>query len=775
MNEVEFNDSLRREAELLPDITTTIDRVVTRIAERVRQLRPKDLLLHSWWMKLIGDLPVQAESDVGPDQTLAMRMIDYVQSVIVSVPPAMRQREVTDDDIKQLRDDVEELFGLINDAYFMANTAKRQLKDPTYDEDREVFEFRAQLHWCNVRGDRYSQHFIEQLVDFISPHTQIVQELFGISASTFVEGIKAVVDSISIGVNQAREDFFTFQREVFEATQQEFTNVDHEVTDLAAFMRDVVKKRGWISRRDRVMDRFFGAGLFDLQNVAALPDELLQELSWKPGENAEFFADGQMKGWPLRLWPIAVRPFINIEGRYYCFDLYSLQDNLYRVMQRLIFRLRPGYRTEWNTKQMKIAETRVVSILAELLPGARVFKNVFYLAPSPTGKTEWHETDGLLLYDNQLLVVEIKGGSFTWTDPTTDFPAHIRSAKNLIESPAKQGERFLSYLKSAPKVAIFDASHAEIGRLERDHFKDITICAVSIDHLTELASQAEYLQPLGVNLPNTFVWSISLDDLRVIRDVLREPLVFLHYLRQRRRAMATPGMRVDDELDHLGMYLQHNEYSTQSPGAGTAPPSWIGYRDRVDKYYHQLRTDPEQAVPPAQEIPIVLREILAVLSRQSKPGRVDAANMILDLGKHGREDLARGIGQIREQQALKRRPLPSSMFGDSPLTIFCWDEYSGPRDETLAREYSFAAVMLAKNQERMLMELIIDSSDQITGIELTSLRPSSLLAHEREKIERLSRQIYTRRAEGNPKGKLGRNEVCPCGSGRKYKRCHITH
>jgi preprotein translocase subunit SecA len=34
-----------------------------------------------------------------------------------------------------------------------------------------------------------------------------------------------------------------------------------------------------------------------------------------------------------------------------------------------------------------------------------------------------------------------------------------------------------------------------------------------------------------------------------------------------------------------------------------------------------------------------------------------------------------------------------------------------------------------------------------------------------------------RAAERNPKdptrwGKVGRNEACPCGSGRKYKHCH---
>ena len=45
--------------------------------------------------------------------------------------------------------------------------------------------------------------------------------------------------------------------------------------------------------------------------------------------------------------------------------------------------------------------------------------------------------------------------------------------------------------------------------------------------------------------------------------------------------------------------------------------------------------------------------------------------------------------------------------------------------------------------------------------------PWMLQAHESESEEPAPPQTYTREQP-----KVGRNEPCPCGSGKKYKQCH---
>nr|WP_244558449.1 SEC-C metal-binding domain-containing protein [Tardiphaga sp. OK246] len=56
------------------------------------------------------------------------------------------------------------------------------------------------------------------------------------------------------------------------------------------------------------------------------------------------------------------------------------------------------------------------------------------------------------------------------------------------------------------------------------------------------------------------------------------------------------------------------------------------------------------------------------------------------------------------------------------------------------------------------------------------MRPSAfagLANEELEHIKAASLSLRRRRInDARAKGKIGRNEPCPCGSGKKYKRCH---
>ena len=120
-------------------------------------------------------------------------MIDYVQSVIAAVPPAEDQKDdVTDEEWKKLRSKIKQLFHNISIDYQMCRNAKNRTDDPNLDVNFEEFQFRAQLYWCNVRGVRYPIHQLAHLEDLFLPHTDVFQELFGISGKQFVLEINKI-------------------------------------------------------------------------------------------------------------------------------------------------------------------------------------------------------------------------------------------------------------------------------------------------------------------------------------------------------------------------------------------------------------------------------------------------------------------------------------------------------------------------------------------------------------------------------------------------------
>jgi len=184
------------------------------------------------------------------------------------------------------------------------------------------------------------------------------------------------------------------------------------------------------------------------------------------------------------------RPFIRLGGKVFCFDIFTLFDEIYRVLQRAIFRLAPDYKETWNQRQKAVSEVLPFRYFEKLLPGARMFRPVYYRWDSGKGSAQWYEADGLSIYEDHLFIVEVKGGAFTYTSPATDLPAHTSSLKGLLLSPASQGKRFLDYLESASEVAIADEAHNEIGRLRRSDFRHVTICGVTLDPFTELAARA---------------------------------------------------------------------------------------------------------------------------------------------------------------------------------------------------------------------------------------------------------------------------------------------
>ncbi|HEX2833929.1 MAG TPA: SEC-C domain-containing protein [Thermoanaerobaculia bacterium] len=761
----EHKQDMQRAAHALPRIIEQIDAAVARARRQISAVKPLDLLIRAATEYLVAQIGTEVEADLTHEHALAYRMIDYVQNVIASTPPETAQQALSDEKWTELRSTIKEIFDLVHGPYQIARSANAQLTDPTYDHRLDEFMFRAQLYWSGVRGDRFAPHAIEQLRAFLTPHDAVLHSTFRVGADAVVAGIEALQESMMLGAQKAGRDLAAFQQAVFAEAEKliEGGSTSPPLDLLKAVARS--EKNAAIS--EDIFARLFGAGRFDVGRVTGLPDAFLRELSWSPGEEQSFFAPGDFCGWPLRIWPSHRRPFLMIEDRYYCFDAY-FHDDIYRSIQRTVKRLRPDYGAEWNEKQVKTSERLPLELMTEILGKARVHQHVYYrFKPSTASKSDWFECDALIAFDEVLFVCEVKAGSATYTSPATDFEAHITSARELIEKPLLQGRRFVEYLESQTEVLIFDKEHQETARLRSAEFKSVFVCAITLDHLTEMAAQVEHLGPLGVNVQPGSVWAFSLDDLRVFRDVFHNPLVFAHYASQRVRAAASPAIKLDDELDHIGLYLEHNDYRAHAETmmVGNAP-TFHGYRSALDRFYHALVVDPTNAVPPSQKMPIILREIIDVMAVQEKVGRVGAANALLDLTSTQRGLLEQGVKvAVDEARNDLTRPVSIASF-----TLAC-SVTGHPYQASDIRRHTLANAMMLGQDERLLLELKFDEEGRLDDVAFEFLSSAAIQdSVEKAKVQNVAEGLLQQRLKRA--GDVGRNELCPCGSGKKFKNCH---
>jgi len=127
--------------------------------------------------------------------------------------------------------------------------------------------------------------------------------------------------------------------------------------DPGELLRASITRHGLEAEQTRAVGLFLLHDLFDLQKVTNLPPAFLEDFSWAPGQDGEFFAEGPFKGWPLRIWPIFKRPFIKLDGKHYCFDLSGLFDHFYRQLEKRVFADDQRLKQAWIDARKGVTET----------------------------------------------------------------------------------------------------------------------------------------------------------------------------------------------------------------------------------------------------------------------------------------------------------------------------------------------------------------------------------------------------------------------------------
>lgn len=762
--------------ERLPHVVKEIDNIISQIALKISQLPPSKLLQRAYWEAVRQHMGVHSEIEVGEEGMVSLRMVDYVQSVVASIPPAGSiHTDVTDQEWQALRSLVENLFVKLNDEFIMCQTALKR-KELAFSRDLEDYFAKAQIYWCNIRGQRYQVHNIPFLQDVLLPHNEVMKELYGIEAQDFVSALQKIQASQIFGIGDLFDDMKTFQTDIAKEVEDRVASASAATaSNSGSLVEDIVKEKGWSIRRDSIKARFSEMDLHDVEKLTNLPKALLEDLSWTQGEDKEFFNEGEYCGWPLREWPILKRPFLKLNGRYYCFDSFSLFDNIYRVIQRIIIKKKTSYEVLWKDKQQDVSERVPIELFRKLLPNAQVFKSVHYRWHTGSGGNKnWCEADALLLYEDHIIIVEVRAGAFTHTSPTTDFDAHFKSLRNLILKPADQGSRFVSYLESASSVKLYDKNHIEVGTLSRDKFEYITICAITLDPFTEIASRTQHLKGLGIDLGPHPVWSISIDDLRIYTEIFDNPLIFLHFVEERARASKLDLVETEDELDHLGLYLKHNLYTQYIREMNaTGPIRWHGYRVDIDHFFSQKLSDPQAPCLLRQRMPDRLEEILAFLGTSHKRGRRKVASTLLNCSGEWRNKIATIIDEELIRQASSKNPKSFSLHGEPRITVFCWHTELGSPNHQDAVDHT-RSIMLANNEpDRLLLQLSYNNG-KLVGIDHDFLSLAAIPHEDLAKLKTRAETLTQRRLDKARllPGGVGRNHPCPCGSGKKYKKCH---
>lgn len=749
------NGTIEMLANRCPQLKKHVDEAVHNLRERILNCDPLHLLQFAQSHMLFNEIGISSEFQQPSFDALAInRFTEYAQSIYVSGSLHITvQANSEENEFNSILQDFINLFHLLHEYYF--SLSAKWTVENKYEKDLIDNVLESQLMY-GVRGKRYQFVEKEYFTTLLSPHNEIFKQLFGLSADDIISGIIKLQYALSQGrfaaLNKLAQMFTEFQ-----STGKE---------DLKSYLDNHLK-----SGQD-LISKAFGIDLNKVINVTGWPERFVKELSYQCGEETTFFSHAEYAGWPGIDLPIQKRPFITIGNQYYCFDYYSFFDNFYRAIQKTVTRLAPNYC--WSDKQQTASEMMVANIFKKMLPGCTIYQNNFY--PQKKSLKTMAENDLMVVYYDVIIVVEIKAGSFVWTAPFTDFDNHIRSYKTLIEKADNQCKRTCDYISSSDTAILYNKDLTEKGRIPMTSIQDIYTISVTMDNIREFAAKAEKIGFLNLKC-NTI--SIAVDDLIVYQNYFDSPLKFLHFLKQRRTATENKTLALNDELDHLGMYIHHNCYAL--PDDVSKKPTvkfFLGYREDLDTYFCQLYHPELNPQKPVQTLPKHFEQMLEWLNTSTLYNKIRISNYLLDFSSEAKEDLNSKIEYALHRQMSTHHSLALSASGSSSTSLryTCFVCLDGSKDfsDQEKSDYTLSTLLWNKETDRIQICLRYSVDKKIQDINYTHFTLSDIPLSRRTMLYEEGRKRAIQRIQHfqilNHR-KIGRNELCPCGSGKKYKKC----
>lgn len=758
MSVAQRNRLIKRLQKEYPKIKKKINRHISSIRKQISKCDPVQLLSFSSDMFLMSNLGMSSEIEASSEDIFISRMTEYIQSIIVSTPikhkpskkdPSLRffriQRQLVD------------LHKQIQYFYFCWSTCFEKLF-PDYTDDVKHIVFESQLLYL-VRGQRYQFLEVEYYDRLLAIHNEIFTSTFGISSSEIVEGIKKLQHALSQGKIDAISNLGELMDSYFETGE----------TDVAKF-NEMHPNAG-----KEFAEKFLGTQLRNVITITGWPEKFVRSLSWEVNECKDFFDEKDFSGWPIVDLPIQKRPFIKIGDQYYCFDYYSFIDNFYRALQKAVSREIPSY--HWSDFQKEASEQMVADVFSQILPGCSTLRDNYY--PINKSIKQLAENDLLVQYENVLLIVEVKAGSFVYTAPLTDFENHIVSYQNLIEKADKQCKNTYDYLLSSDEAIIYNQDASIKTKINMREIKDVFTISVTIDNINDYAARAEKLKFLELK---SKAICISIDDLMVYREFFDSPLVFLHFLQQRRQATQESKLALSDELDHLGMYIKHNMYCIQLQDyPDDAHIRFYGYREELDNYFCKLY-HPQLCPPkPSLKIPELFLKAINYLEKSDFKDKIQASNYLLDFSTDAREQLCQSVEYALQRQPQVKQMISFGTAGSGKLDLRYTSFVEQPEvpafTEEYKRQYTLSTLLWNDDPDRIMLDFVFDSNRHLVSFKYTQYTIADIKPTERENLWDMGKEranlrlnIYLKQHQ-----QINPSDICPCGSGQKYGACCKKH
>ncbi len=508
--------------------------------------------------------------------------VEYAQSLVLSQKRKEGLPHATKEAIDKFTSLVAEILNGVL-WYFGSEVAEGKR-----NEVAEELRFTSISRYLFVRGDSFPEHHVDMIRNIFRSHDSFLEKHCGFNSGQVISAIQEIEKQLLNNLRQLTE-IMSLLHELHELFK-EF--VDKEGLDSFSSIDDcrykylalpnVQEKKKKLEEIQYNINR----SPFEISPTKSVPAELLKLLSSHFGDNSSFATLEQYPAWPTNDSVIYSRPLIENNGKFYCFSPQLLFRNMGNILEGWIQNKDDSYyQSTYQKKRAEYLENKALEYLKNILPGAEVFGKLFYYIEED-GERKRVETDGLILYDENLFIIEAKAGKLSTSARRGGLERMKKDVIKLIDDAYKQALRTKRYITNIPEP-IFeyeDGSKAVVLK-NKDKYKNIYLFNITLQNLAQLSIRLNSLKSFNLIEGKEWPWSVFINDLRVISELIEFPSEFLLFLQRRIIANDNPQFYTMDELDFLMFYFYERLYFEDGISQNLDIYIPHAYTEDLDRYY----------------------------------------------------------------------------------------------------------------------------------------------------------------------------------------------
>ncbi|MDD3607715.1 MAG: SEC-C metal-binding domain-containing protein [Candidatus Moranbacteria bacterium] len=738
---------------------------ISKLQNLISKLDPLELMHRSAYEVMPLFLKYKSEADYSDNEAIGLPGLEYLQYLIARTRKAKLQVKPDEEAWNEVWSSIKKVFRQGQQYLFFRKT--KESPPSSIDELRYFLDNKR----LGIRVEGYSYFLPQYWEDSLRPYENYIKVIYNIDVNTFISGLQKLQEFQKHALIERYENF----RKKTEALACNLAKAGYKI-DSSATPEEIKQTQmamlspAFKDAHSETMvsyENAFTTKLFDVTEVSGLPIEILTLFSVKPEESILTDFDSNDDISPLSISSLHYKPFIEVNGRFYHFLHSGFEDKLTEIIEDDLFSKMPTKAGNIIKLRSERLEMNALDLLKKILCPEMIFKNLYY--PDPNNSKGQAELDGLIVVDDLLFLIECKAGGMSESAKRGAPDSLTKDISNLIIEGQRQAERAEKYIKCKEEVDFYDSSgKTSQCKIQIKNFRRIFRIVVTKEPLGWVGAQIANLSILEPSLSSSPPWHVSIVDLQVVSDIFEGlSLQFVHYLEQRLIAAKKTDLQQYDEIDHLALYLSLNVYHSGHPleGKEMSMITYGGYAKKIDIYYADKYAD-QNSKKPVQELPKNFGSLIQGFSNSKLKGRFEAASFLLNMDRQGRDDIEKSLIHLDSRVAQQkipsvRIPLKESFQGLS-ITF--------ANGELFDNELLQLAAHLKRSgfKSWLVVQILKESNDyqvrKIQKIISGDYSDDQILVEQKKFDEKLLANIG--------RNEVGRNDPCPCGSGKKWKKCH---